>query len=102
MDALIYTRVSKDPKRGRSTAQQEAECRAVCEREGWNVLDVLCDNGRSASRYATRARPAWQEVKRRIATDGVDVLVTWEASRSGRDLGEFVELRDLLSKHDVR
>src|SRR5512132_3630983 len=101
--ALIYTRVSKDPKRrGRSVAEQEAECRAVCAREGWDVLDVLCDNGISASRYATQARPAWEDVKRRIGNGGgVDVVVTWEASRNGRDLGEFVKLRDLCRTHGV-
>src|SRR5918994_346960 len=99
-DALIYTRVSKDPQgRSRSPAEQEAECRAVCEREGWRVADVLSDAGRSASRYAKRDRPAWEDVKRRIATDGIDVLVTWESSRSSRDLAEFVPLRDLCRNH---
>jgi site-specific DNA recombinase len=102
MDALIYTRVSKDPKqRGRSVAEQEAECRSLCEREGWRVLDVLCDNDRSASRHAKRGRPAWDEVKHRVAAGGVDVLVTWEASRSTRDLAEFVDLRDLCRAHGV-
>jgi site-specific DNA recombinase len=100
-NALIYTRVSKDRKQSRSTAEQEAECRALCDREGWDVLDVLSDNGRSASRYAKRSRPAWEEVKARIATGAVDVLVTWEASRSNRDLAEFTELRDLMRAHSV-
>src|SRR5512132_4498174 len=101
--ALIYTRVSKDPKRrGRSVAEQEAECRAVCAREGWDVLDVLCDNGISASRHATKARPAWEDVKRRIANGGgVDVVVTWESSRSNRDLKEYVALRELCRAHGV-
>jgi site-specific DNA recombinase len=101
--ALIYTRVSKDPKkRGRSVAEQETECRAVCEREGWDVLDVLCDNGISASRHATKTRPAWEDVKRRIANGGgVDVVVTWEASRSNRDLKEYVALRELCRAHGV-
>src|SRR5688572_24728809 len=97
MNALIYTRVSKDRKQqGRSVAEQEAECRKVCEREGWHVVDVLSDNARSASRYATRGRPAWDEVKHRLANGDVDVLVTWEASRNARDLAAFVELRDLM------
>jgi site-specific DNA recombinase len=100
-NALIYTRVSKDRKQTRSTDEQEAECRALCEREGWTVADVLTDNGRSASKYATKSRPAWNEVKRRLTTDGIDVLVTWEASRSNRDLGEFVALRDLCLANDV-
>lgn len=82
--------------------EQEAECRAVCAREGWTVLEpVLCDNDRSASRHAKRGRPAWDEIKHRIAAGGVDVLVTWEASRSARDLAEFVDLRALCRAHGV-
>jgi DNA invertase Pin-like site-specific DNA recombinase len=100
-DALIYTRVSKDRAHGRSVAEQEAECRQVCDREGWRVAGVLCDNDRSASRHAKRGRPAWDEVKHRVAAGGVDVLVTWEASRSTRDLGEFVDLRELCRAHGV-
>jgi site-specific DNA recombinase len=98
---LIYTRVSKDRNQSRSTAEQEAECRAVCEREGWTVADVLSDNGISASRYAKKSRPAWEEVKRRLATDGIDVLVTWEASRSNRDLAEFTDMRGIMRSNGV-
>jgi site-specific DNA recombinase len=100
--ALIYTRVSKDKRQGRSVEEQEAECRRVCDHEGWRIADVLTDNDRSASRYASRSRPAWEQVKHRIATDGIDVLVTWEASRGSRDLAGFVELRDLCQAHGVR
>ena len=100
--ALIYTRVSKDKHAGRSVDEQEAECRRVCDQEGWRIADVLTDNDRSASRYATRSRPAWEQVKHRIATDGIDVLVTWEASRGSRDLAEFAALRDLCQAHGVR
>jgi DNA invertase Pin-like site-specific DNA recombinase len=99
--ALIYARVSKDRKQPRSTAEQEAECRALCDREGWTVADVLTDNGVSASRYATKSRPAWEEVKRRLATNGIDVLVTWEASRGQRDLGEFADMRDIMRSNNV-
>jgi site-specific DNA recombinase len=102
VDALIYTRVSKDKRQGRSVEEQEVECRRVCEREGWRIADVLTDNDRSASRHATRSRPAWERVKHLLATDGIDVLVTWEASRSSRDLAGFVELRDLCQAHGVR
>ena len=80
VDALIYCRVSADRRNGRSVAEQEAECRAECERQGWNVVDVLTDNDRSASRHARKSRPAWDRVKQRVASGDVDVLVTWEAS----------------------
>jgi site-specific DNA recombinase len=100
--ALIYCRVSKDKRQGRSVEEQQAECRRVCDLAGWRIADVLTDNDRSASRYATRRRPAWEQVKHRLATDGIDVLVTWEASRSTRDLAGFVELRDLCQANGVK
>lgn len=102
MRALIYTRVSHDPNgRGRSVEEQRAECEAFCEREGWEIVDVLADNDRSASRYAKGGRPAWEQVKQAIAGGTVDVLVTWEASRAGRDLAAYTELRDLCAQHRV-
>ena len=53
MDALIYTQVSSDPSGGgRSVADQERECRQVCERNGWHVRRVYTDNDRGASRYS--------------------------------------------------
>lgn len=55
MRAVVYTRVSSDPKgAGRSVAEQEKECRAVASAAGWEVAEVFTDNDRSASRYATK------------------------------------------------
>lgn len=102
MRALIYTRVSADNRQGRSVEEQEQECRVFCDRQGWEVVHIVKDNDRSASRYAKgNARPGWAEAKRRIADGDADVLVTWEASRTQRDLAAYVELRDLCRKHGV-
>lgn len=97
--AIIYTRVSHDKAGGRSVAEQEAECRAACAREDWPVADVICDNDRSASRYATKDRPGFDRL-RRIVGPG-DVIVTWEASRLSRDMGTLIALRDLCLREDV-
>ena len=93
MRAAIYTRVSQDRNRkGRSVSEQEAECRAFAEREGWTVEAVYSDNDRSASRYATKGRP---EFERLLADLGkFDVLVTWEASRATRDLAVYASMRE--------
>ncbi len=94
--ALIYTRVSQDRAGlSRSVGEQETECRAECNRRGWTVASVITENDRSASQYAKKGRPEWAKVKAELSAGRVDVLVTWEASRSSRDLGEFVRLRDL-------
>lgn len=101
--AAIYTRVSQDRSNtGRSVSQQETECRAICEREGWQVARVFPDNDRSASRYARKSRPKFEELRAFIAAGECDVLVTWEASRSTRDLATFVELRDLCRGRGVK
>jgi site-specific DNA recombinase len=100
--AIIYTRVSSDPNdRGRSVTEQEAECRAVCARDRWDVVAVFGDNDRSASRYATKQRPEHQKLIRYIEAGGADVLVTWEASRAQRDLRAYADLRDLCEQRGV-
>lgn len=103
MRAAVYTRVSQDRSAGaRSVTQQEQECRHVAEREGWDVVRVFTDNDRSASRYARKPRPGFDQLRAFIATGGCDVLITWEASRSTRDLATYVELRDLCREQGVR
>jgi site-specific DNA recombinase len=100
--AVIYTRVSSDPNdRGRSVSEQEGECRAVCERNGWQVVAVYSDNDRSASRYATKDRPEYARLIRHVEDGGCDVLVTWEASRAQRDLAAYAKLRDLCERRGV-
>jgi DNA invertase Pin-like site-specific DNA recombinase len=77
--AIIYTRVSADQTgQGRSVASQEAECRAMCDRNGWEVAEVLCDNDIGASRWSGKKRPEYRRLTE-VLRQG-DVLVTWEAS----------------------
>lgn len=97
--AIIYTRVSSDRANGRSVAEQEAECRAECERRGWPVADVLADPDRSATRYATKDRPEYERLRTTLQPG--DVLVVWEASRAGRSLDHYVDLRRLCSERGV-
>ncbi|MFD4438104.1 recombinase family protein, partial [Bacillus safensis] len=101
MRALIYARVSSDPtSRGRSVADQITDCREVCERNGWSIVDELQDNDIGASRWSGKDRPEYRRLCQML--DDVDVLVTWEASRAHRDLAAYIELRDLCAEHDVQ
>jgi site-specific DNA recombinase len=95
MEAVIYTRVSRDAKGERVSVQsQERECLAVCERNGWPVRAVYCDNSIGASRYSAD-RPEWRRLKGDLQAG--DVLVVWESSRAQRDLEEFITLRNLCA-----
>ncbi|MBM4646635.1 recombinase family protein, partial [Rhodococcus hoagii] len=86
--------------RGRSVSEQEAECRAICQREGWDVAEVLSDNDVGASRFSrVKDRPAYERLKQVLQAG--DVLVLWEASRASRKLDGYVELRDLCAERGV-
>lgn len=83
-------------------SEQEAECRAWAEREGWDVVEVIEETG-SASRFgrSTSARQRWAEVTALVRSGRVDILLTWEHSRATRQLEEYAELRNLCAKHGV-
>jgi DNA invertase Pin-like site-specific DNA recombinase len=99
LTAVVYARVSHDPTgKGRSVDSQVDECLAWAKREGWNVVDVVRDIDRSASRHAKRKREGWARVVELVRAGDVDVLVTWEASRAQRDLGAYSELRELCER----
>jgi site-specific DNA recombinase len=103
MRAVVYTRVSSDPKgAGRSVAEQEKECRGVASAAGWEVVEVFTDNDRSASRYATKGRPAFRALTAAVEDGQCDVLITLEASRFQRDLEAYVKLRELCRRHGVQ
>lgn len=94
--ALIYTRVSTDRAQGRSPAEQEAEARHLCQREGWEVAEVVTDSA-GASRHSKGRRAGWKRAQDLVADGAVDVLVTWEASRAARDLAAYAALRELCA-----
>ena len=101
MRAVIYTRVSNDHSgRSTSTADQERECRTVCDQHGWSVAHVLTDDDRGASRWSSKDRPAYRQLADTLQRG--DVLVTWEASRAQRDLAAYVQLRDLCAELGVQ
>lgn len=102
MRACLYSRVSHDPTgRGRSVREQDVENEQVCEKEGWQIVERFVDNDRSASRYATKKRPGWEQLVAFVEAGGCDVLVTWEASRFQRDLEVYVQLRELCRARAV-
>jgi DNA invertase Pin-like site-specific DNA recombinase len=69
--AGIYVRISQDREgAGLGVARQEEDCRALCERKGWQVAGVYADNDVLA--YTGKPRPAWNRFLADIAA-GVPV-----------------------------
>jgi site-specific DNA recombinase len=103
--ALIYNRASAD-RTGRriSTAAQDAENRATCQRQGWEVVATITDDGRSASRYAKREREGYDLVLQAIegkVYGRIDILVCTAADRAERTLDGHLELRRLCAANSV-
>jgi DNA invertase Pin-like site-specific DNA recombinase len=94
--AAIYDRVSTD-RSGikRSVGEQGDTNREVCEAQGWTIGVHLADNDRSASRFATKKRDAWNELRGDLQMDKYHVLVLWESSRGDRRLADWIALLDL-------
>lgn len=92
--ALIYTRASMDRLYlKRSVGDQETDCRAWCEQQGWQVGRVITDANRSASQWRTREREGFEEALHLIRSESFDAFVTWEPSRAGREMPAYVQLR---------
>jgi DNA invertase Pin-like site-specific DNA recombinase len=96
--AALYGRVSRvktdrdKADRERSVDQQQTENERACQQRGWTITARYSDPGRSASRFATRARENWQHVLNAVKARAFDVLVLWETSRASRDPEEWIPL----------
>lgn len=100
---MLYGRVSRDHREGRSVDDQLAECRTWAAREGWQVVAEHRDDGISASRYANgKARPGWQAVMELLTAGKVDLLVVWEVSRATRDRAVWSALLAACCERGVR
>ncbi len=88
--ATIYLRMSLDRSgEGLGVERQELECRALCERNGWDVREVLTDNDISATKG--KRRPAFEA----LLTSKPEAIVVWHTDRLVRlskDLERVIDL----------
>jgi site-specific DNA recombinase len=97
--AAIYTRLSQDRDGSKGgTQRQEADCRALCDREGLHVGRVYADDDRSA--YSAKARPAFDQMLKDL--EHYDALVYWKTDRLVRRTTQFFKVVEACQKADVR
>ena len=96
MRAAIYTRISRDDSGdGLGVERQAADCRSLCERRGWTIIETYVDNDFSA--FSGRVRPAYQRLLADMGSGKIDAVVAWAPERlhrSPRELEDFIELLD--------
>lgn len=92
--AVIYVRISQDRDgTALGTARQEKDCRALCERNGWEVATVLEDNDTSA--YSRKQRKAYTALLEGLQAGTWDAVVAWHPDRlhrSPKELEGFIDV----------
>jgi site-specific DNA recombinase len=93
MRAAIYARISSDRKgAGLGVDRQVADCRALVERRGWDLIEVYVDNDISA--YSGKPRPAYRAMMAALTRGEIEAIVTYNPDRLYRreqDLAAFVD-----------
>lgn len=96
MAAVIYTRISDDPRgKAAGVERQAAECRALAEARGIDVLESIEDNDLSAT--SGKRRPGFERVVDLVERRIVDTVIVWHTDRLyrlPRDLEPIIALAD--------
>lgn len=99
LPAVLYKRKSRDPHNTASIEDQGRIGRADVSEQGWRLAAELDDAGISASRFATKGRPAWERLLGMIEGGQARAVVLWESNRGDRKLTEWSSFLDLCREH---
>jgi site-specific DNA recombinase len=101
MRAGVYCRLSvlkpSEQLTEAALERQEADCRALCARYGWEVVQVYPDEGVSA--YSKRRRrPGFELALSDLEAGRIDVLVCWKLDRLVRRLKDWVRVEEVVER----
>jgi DNA invertase Pin-like site-specific DNA recombinase len=100
--AWIYARRSQKQHNSASVTDQVTGGRRACDDNGWQAAGVINqDDDRSASRFARRGRPGWDQLLSLLRAGQIDVIILWESSRGDRKLGEWAGFLDECRERGV-
>ena len=94
MTAIVYARVST--KNGQSVQRQIDELKVVAEKSGWNIAEILCDEGISGAK-GRKERPAFDKALKLITQRKADRLMVWSVDRLGRSLKDLVSTMEEIN-----
>jgi len=100
--AFVYCRVSTEEQaeKGYSLDTQEKYCRDFAIRNGYKIVGVYRDEGRSGT---TLNRPALKDVLSRVQEDkSVTAIIVQETDRLARNTKDHLTVRALLQKTGVK
>ncbi|WP_415289116.1 recombinase family protein [Brevundimonas sp. S1H14] len=92
----IYARVSTD---NQTVENQLLELHAVAQRQGWDVVTVLTDEGISGAKGRDR-RPGFDALLKGVARRDFEQIMAWSVDRLGRSLPDLLSfLNDAHAKN---
>lgn len=109
-NAAIYVRISDDRAGDAAgVGRQETDARALAERLGWTVAEVVIENDTSAYKRRTVAlpngrhelrvlRPGFRRVLDLITSGGIDGLIAYDLDRTARDPRDLEDLIDAVEQ----
>lgn len=101
MRAVIYARISQDPRdTGLGIQRQIEDCEKYCQEKGLTLVRTHVDNDISA--YGSKRRPEYEEMLTSIEAGEVDIVVATKFDRLSRRLRSSIELCELLLKTNTR
>ena len=101
-NAVGYVRVSTEGqvKEGVSLENQEEKIRAYCGFKGFDLVDIIRDEGISGGKNA--ARPGFLKLLEGIEEDEIQILVLYSLERLSRDMLTLLALERLLDEYDIQ
>lgn len=100
--AALYCRMSvADMDDVEKVERQEADCRTVCDRMGWDPIEAFIDNNRSAWRL-NRKRERWDAMLEGIRDGQFDAIVVYHGDRLIRQPYDLETLLALASEKGIR
>jgi site-specific DNA recombinase len=100
--ALVYCRVSTEEQaqEGYSLEAQEKYCRQFAQSNGYKVIEVFRDEGKSGT---TLDRPAFKDLLARAQQDkSINAVIVQETDRLARNTKDHLTIRAILHKAGVR
>lgn len=101
MNVLGYIRVSslRQMNEGNSIVNQRYMIEDYCEKNKYNLINVISDEGISGLK---KYRNGIKELIECIEVSKIDMLVVYSLSRIGRRLKDVIDLIDYLNKKNIR
>lgn len=101
--AAIYARISDDGE-GREVGvrRQEADCRELASKHGYEVGGVFVDNDTGASTRSRKPRPQYAELIRRTRDGEFGAVIAYSNSRLTRRPRESEDLIELAERRGVK